>query len=119
MGSVTVSTRDELEAAKNAKASEILVVGKLAEDLKKTKKITKIGKIGLAAVVAAVGLTPFTGGLSGAVGLGGLAAVTGMEVAAIILAASIGIGLLVALSKDYDEIDVGPKHARFRRKAGK
>jgi hypothetical protein len=53
---VTVRTRDELEAAKNAKAQQIVVVGKLADDLKKTRKFAKLGAVGVAAIVAAVGL---------------------------------------------------------------
>ncbi|MFS8448365.1 hypothetical protein EIQ06_02880 [Xanthomonas campestris pv. campestris] len=118
MGSVIVMTRDELEAARNAKAQEIVVMGKLADDLKKTSRFAKLGAVSVAAIAAAVGLAPVTGGLS-TLGLAAVATVTGLEIAAIITATSLGIALIMAIHKDYD-VDFSSKgEARFRRKEGK
>ncbi|MNM37622.1 hypothetical protein D3C81_483610 [compost metagenome] len=118
MESVIVRTRDELEVAKNAKAHEIVAVGKLADDLKKTRKFATLGAVGVAAIAAAVGLAPVTGGLS-TLGLAAVATVTGLEIAAIITAASLGIALILAIHKDYD-VDFSSKgEAKFRRKEGR
>ena len=42
MKSFTVTTKSELESAKENGAEEIIVTGSLARDLKKAKKIVKI-----------------------------------------------------------------------------
>jgi CBS domain containing-hemolysin-like protein len=118
MASVTVRTRDELEAAKNAKAQQIVVVGKLADDLKKTRKFAKLGAVGVAAIVAAVGLAPVTAGLS-TLSLGAVATVTGVEIIGVITAASLGLSLILAIYKGYDvEYEAGGK-VIFKRKEGK
>lgn len=101
MGSVTVRTKEELKAAKDAKAQRILVVGKLASDFGKARKITALSGVALAAVGAAVGLAPVTGGFS-TLGLVALAAGTGVEVAVIIAAATFGIALVLAIHKGYN-----------------
>lgn len=119
MGSMRVSTRAELEAAKNAKLAEILVVGKLADDLKKSKKIATLGVVGIAALGAAVGLAPVTGGLSG-LGSVGVAAMAGVDIAVIITAAAIGIALIVAVFKDYEEVEYSSSGGlRLKRRSSK
>jgi hypothetical protein len=100
----TVSTKSELESAKDSKVDEIIVIGDLANDLKKSKKIAYASAGTIAILTAAIAATPFTGGLS-AIGLIPVAAMTGFEVAAIIVAVSIGITLIIAVFKDYDEIE--------------
>jgi len=101
MGSVTVRTKEELKAAKDAKAQRILVVGQLASDFAKARKITALSGIALAAVTAGVGLAPVTGGLS-TLGLMALAAGAGVETAVIIAAATFGIALILAIHKGYN-----------------
>ena len=103
MHPVTVTTKKELEAAKNAKASEIMVIGKFADDLKKAKKVMTLGKIGLVMLAAAIGLAPLTGGVS--VGVATTAAtLTGLEISAIIIASAVGLSLVIAVFKGYEEI---------------
>lgn len=105
--SITVTKKEELEKAKKEKYDEIIVHGDLADKLKKAKKIAFASKITLCVIASAIGTSiataPITGGLSMAA-LAPLAAVTGLEIAAIIAATSIGLALLVAVFKGYDEI---------------
>jgi len=107
MKTMTVTTKEELKKAQEQKVDEIIVSGDLADKLKKAKKITKLGAVGLAALTAAVGVSvataPVTGGLS-MIAASGAAAVTGLEIAAIITASALGIALIIALFKDYEEI---------------
>jgi hypothetical protein len=102
-----VTTKQELEAAKGRGVLEIIIEGELADKLKKTKKITLIGGGALAlltvAVAAATVTAPATGGLS-YFAAAPIAALTGVDIAAIIVASSIGLALLFAIFKDYEEI---------------
>ena len=100
---VTVRTKAELESAKNAGCEQIIVEGSLADNLKKSKKIALAGSITLGLLTAALAAIPFTGGLSMAAAVP-VAALTGFEIAAIIAAASLGLGLIIALFKGYEEI---------------
>lgn len=45
MVSRTVSTKIDLENAKNDKVEEIIVIGKLADDLNKSKKIAYVALV--------------------------------------------------------------------------
>ena len=116
MTSRIVTTKDQLESAKNSRIDEIIITGKLANDLKKSKKIAYASAGTIAVLIAAIAATPFTGGLS-AVGLIPVAAMTGFEIAAIIIAASIGITLIIAIFKDYEEVDYEDGRLRLRRKS--
>ena len=87
METITVTTKEELKAAQDQKVTEIIVSGELAD------------KVVGAGIVAA----PVTGGLS-MFAASGAAAITGLEVAAIITASALGIALIIALFKDYEEI---------------
>ena len=104
--SITVKTKQELEKAMKNGETEIIVVGELAEKLHKSKKITKLGIPALAVLTAAIAATPFTGGLSTALGATAVATMTGMEVAVILGVVFVGISLVIALFKDYEEIEV-------------
>jgi hypothetical protein len=64
MKEVTVTTKMELESAKNNGYEMIVVRGDLANDLKKSKSIAFAGAATLAILGAALAATPFTGGLS-------------------------------------------------------
>jgi len=106
-----VTTREELKAAQASGADEIVVTGELADKLKRAKKIAMLSGAALAAVTAAITVAtvsaPVTGGLSYAffaAGAAPAAAMTGIEIAAIIAAASLGVALIIALFKDYEEI---------------
>lgn len=106
-----VTTKDELKAAQERGDLEIIATGKLADDLKASKKVTKIGAGAAALLTATLGVAtltaPITGGLS-YFAAAPVAAMSGFEVAAIILAASLGLALLIALFKDYEEISFTP-----------
>lgn len=58
---------------------------------------------------------PFTGGIS-AVGLVPIAAMTGLEIAAIIAAASLGLALIIAIFKEYEEIEYGNGRLVLKKK---
>ncbi|MGL6150606.1 MAG: hypothetical protein ACRC1N_05310 [Aeromonas sobria] len=100
--SIEVRTKDELIRAKDRGEKEIIVIGKLADDLKRSKKLAYIGGGTLVALTAALAATPFTGGMS-MFAVAPIAALTGMEISAIIIAASIGLTLIIAVFKGYDD----------------
>ena len=130
MTSIIVRTREELELAKNRKIDEIIVLGELAEKLKKARKITKLSTAGLAILIGVAGIAvatapvtaPVTAGLfalgAGAVGSSSavIATLTGLDIATIITATSIGITLIIAVSKDYEEIECSNGRIVLKRK---
>jgi NADH:ubiquinone oxidoreductase subunit K len=103
MNVVTVRTKDELATARKSGVEQIVVQGALADKVKRGKKIALAGSITIAALGAALAVTPMTGGLS-MLAAAPVAALTGLEIAAIIAAASIGLALIIAVFKDYEEI---------------
>ena len=113
------STKAQLEQAKKAGEAEIIVKGELADKLKNSKKVALLSGAGLAALTAALGMAtvaaPVTGGLS-FFAAAPVAAITGMEIAAIITAASLGIALIIALYKDYEEISYKQGELKLRKK---
>ncbi|MFX2484990.1 hypothetical protein ACJ8IM_04955 [Serratia sp. CY33525] len=119
MSQVVVRTKEELEQARKAKSDFIVVEGKLADKLQKGKKIARASGVTIAVITAAIAAAPFTGGVSTMVGVAPAAALSGMEVAAIIAAASIGIALIVGVFKDYEEIEVGPGTLKLKRRQQK
>jgi hypothetical protein len=119
MAGVEVRNRNELQAALNGKAKEIVLKGELAEKVLKAKKIGKLNKIGLGLLIGLVGTAaltaPVTGGISLALA-GVAAAVTGVEVAAIIAASLVGIALIVAVFKEYDQVHYKDGELILKRK---
>ena len=121
MKSIDVYTKEELVEAKEKGYEEIIVHGKLVEKLISAKKITKLSKKSLWILGIALGsgaaLTPVTGGLSLAAAAP-VAAITGLEIATIIGVSFLGTGLIMALSKDYEEINfqVGDNKLCLRKK---
>ncbi|WP_273837671.1 hypothetical protein [Providencia rettgeri] len=119
MSEVIVKTKDELERAKNNKAEYILIKGELATKVKRGKTVAKASGITLtlisAALATALATAPVTGGLSFAAAAP-IAAMSGFEIAAIIAAASIGISLLVAVFKDYEEIEASNGTLKLKRR---
>jgi hypothetical protein len=118
---VQVTDKEGLRAAFAQKVEKIEVLGEFADNLAKTKKLATVGVGTLAAVAGVVGVAalaaPETGGISLGVAAPVVAGLTGMEIAAIIFAAAIGIGLIIALFKDYDEIACRPGEIVLKRKS--
>jgi len=114
--SIIVKTIEELKLAKDAKIQKIIVTDDLANQLKKTKPIAFVGAITLGIIATAIAATPLTGGLSLGAGLAGVATLSGVEASIIILAASVGITLIVAVFKDYEEISYKENELILRRK---
>lgn len=115
-----VKTREELKAAQEAGAAEIVVVGELADKLKKAKKVATLSAAGLAALGAVIGVAtvaaPMTGGLSYMAAVP-VAAFTGLEIAAIITASFLGVGLIVAIFSGYEEISFERGSMKLRKKS--
>ena len=116
----TVSTKEDLKKAKDAGVQEIVVVGEFADKLNKSKKIAFISAGALASVVAIVGVAaiaaPETAGFSLAAAAPVAASISGMEIAAIIAASTIGIALIIAVFKDYEEIEAGHQKIILRKR---
>ena len=116
----TVSTKEALALAKRNNEVEIVVVGHLAEKVKSSKKIAALSVISIAVLGGAVGLAtiagPETGGLS-IIAAAPVLGWSGLEVSAVIIAASLGLGLIIALSKDYEEISYEKGQLVLRKKS--
>lgn len=104
MAEVTVRSKDELEKAQNSKAEIIIIEEELANEIKKTKAVTKVSGVVIATMIATFATIPLTGGGSVLV-VSSLAALSGLDIAVIIAAASIGIALIIAVFRDYEEIE--------------
>jgi len=115
MKETIVKTKAELKSAKEAGAERIIVVGALADQLKRGKKVALGGAAVITLITAALAAAPFTGGLS-ALGAVPIAALTGMEIAAIIAASAVGISLIVAIFAGYEEISYSPNHLTLKKK---
>ena len=119
METIIVTTKEELKKAQEEKVENIIVSGDLADKLKKAKQITKLGATGLGILTAALGVgivaAPITGGIS-MFAAAPVAALTGLEIAAIITASALGIALIIALFKDYEEISFEKGKMTLRKK---
>ncbi len=119
MKSQTVTTRDDLRKAQENGVEEIIIKGELANKLNKAKTIKNLGAAGLGILTVALGISvvsaPVTGGLS-LFAAAPIAALTGLEIAAIIAASALGIGLIVAIFKDYEEIEYSNGKMILRKK---
>lgn len=116
----TVRTKEELKTAQQAGALEIIVIGELAGKLKKAKKIALLGSVGLGVLATTLGVAtftaPVTGGLSYFVAAP-VAVLTGVEIAAIIAASAMGIALVLAVFKGYDEVSFEPGKMVLKKKS--
>ena len=119
MESITISSKEELTNAMKSGFDEIIVEGNLAEKLHKTKKVAMLSGVALTAILAlgggAVALTPVSGGLS-MLALAPVAALSGLEIATIITAVAIGVSLIIAVAKDYEEISYDGSQLTLRKK---
>lgn len=120
---VYATDKQSLKKAFDSKADEIIVTGKLAKKLKKVQALKKASPAALAiaggaiaaavpTIIAATATAPATAGTSYLLALPAIAAETtavattlsvstSVAVSIIILAASIGVSLLISLFKDY------------------
>lgn len=117
--SVTVETKSELENAKDQKVPEIIVTGELANKLKKSKNIALLSGAALATLTAALAAAAFTAPVTGGLSFlaaAPVAALTGAEIAAIIAVSAIGISLVLAIYKEYDEISYEDGKLKLKRK---
>lgn len=110
-----VTTKDELEKARKRGDSEIIIEGKLAEKVRNGKKITTIGKITFGILAAAIATMPVTGGLSAAA-VAPIAAMTGLEITMILAVTFVGVGLLMAIWKEYEEVEFSYNPLRLKLK---
>jgi len=133
----TVRTKDELKAAKEMGAAEIIVVGELAQKIKKAEKITLLGKASIAAITVVLGAAmiavPFTSGSSllvaaptaavtasfFAVAPAAAAVLTGADITAIIAVSAVGLALVLAVLKDYEEISYESGRLVLKKKRNK
>lgn len=107
MSSLTVTTKEELKKAKESNVNEIIIVGELAENLKKAKTITTLGAGVITVLTVALAITPASGGLSLAA-VAPIAFTTGLSASVIIAIIAVGgVTLTIALFKDYDEAEAG------------
>ena len=125
MRTIEVNTKEELKQAMNDKYDEIIVNGELAKKLNKAKKINKLSKVTLgiliAALTAGIATAPITGGASlGAsfITAAPIAALTGTDIAVIIAVSFIGVTLVIAVFKDYDDVEfsTNPLKLKLKRK---
>ena len=123
MSVVVVKTKKELENAYEKGYDEIIVKGKLAKQLHRSKKIVGLSATSIAAIAGlstiSVVTAPVTGGISLVVAATPVAVVTGVEVVFILADVIIGIALIIAIFKDYEEIDVDMKNhtLKLRKKS--
>lgn len=124
MKTVVVSTKEELSRAKDDGAKNIEVVGELADKLKRAKRIATLGPVALAAISGAAGLATITAVPTAGVSYGFLAAslapvaaFTGVEVMGIIFAVTLGLGLILAIFRGYEEIEYSKGRLVLRKRA--
>jgi len=95
-------------------------VGKLADKLKMIKKVARFSAASLATLVGITGVAtlsaPETGGLSIIASAPVIAGWSGLEVSAVIIAASLGLSLVIAISKNYEEISYEKGQLVLRKK---
>ena len=105
MGNV-VYTKERLEEEKENKPQSITIKGDLANNLHKIKKMGQLSKASSAAIVAILGGAVISAPVSEGISYGSaipVAVVSGLEIAMIIWASTIGIGFLLDLFDHYTE----------------
>lgn len=111
MREIVVRTKQELKEAVKNKVEFIIIEGELARKVYKTKVFKKnIHKTSKWANEEKINTA----------GVASMAALTGIEIAIIIVAVSVGIGLIISLWKGYEivdfEVDSQPPMAKFKVK---
>lgn len=103
MVSIIVHNKLELEDAIKHGADKIIIRGDFAEKFNIAFKIKSASKWSIGLLSASLAGIPFTGGVS-AIAATPIAALTGIEVVAIIAVASIGITLILLVCRDYKRV---------------
>lgn len=106
-----VRSKEELKYAIKNNTDIIIVEGSLAKKVHRTqifnKNITKVSKWQNATNISTAQAI-------------GIASLTGIEIAVIIIAISVGLGIIISLWKDYQEIEVElktePPRIKFKTK---
>ena len=101
---IVVRTKEDLKLAIDRGYEEIIVEGNLVSELKKTKCVATASAPAIAALTAAFGLLPVSGGLS-TIAIAPFVALTGLDISVIILALSIGLAVIMAVYKDYEDCE--------------
>jgi hypothetical protein len=115
MHSRTVSSKSELREARESGVDEIIVTGRLADQLHTANKVTKVSAMTLVVLTTALLALPFSGGATVAA-VAPIATLTGMDIAVIISASAIGLALVLAVYRGYDEIEYENGRLTLRRK---
>ena len=117
MSQVTVRTKSELESARVQGVEKIIVEGSLANKLKNSKRIAYVGGGTIAVLTAAIAAAPFTGGVSFLAAAAPIAALTGLEISVIIAVSAVGVTLVIAVFKGYEEIEYSDGRLILRKKS--
>jgi hypothetical protein len=96
----TIRENDELKEAIEEKVDRIIVKGELAEHLNIAMKIKIVSKWTITLLTASLAVTPLTAAFNLAL-FAPIAALTGLEATFIIAVATIGIGLVLLICRDY------------------
>lgn len=109
MAARIVFTKKELKEAIKDNVEFITVSGDLAKKIHRTKLFGKCGN-----------KTSKWEGKDSVCDAAAMAAFTGIEIAIIIIAISVGLGLIISLWKNYEEVDVeletNPPKVKFKAK---
>lgn len=116
MKTIKVTTKHELEKAKDAGYEEIQIIGELADQMHRSKKIAYASTGVLAVLGVALAAAPFTGGGSVVAAVAPVATITGLDIAAIIVASAVGLTLLLAVFKDYEEVSYNEGNFVLKKK---
>lgn len=111
--SVTVRTKEELEAAVEWGADKIVVKGDLAKQIRNGRGIRKVNRATLAVLDGRIAALPFTGGASMTVAAP-IAALTGTEIVLVVAIITVGVVLLSAIWKDYDKVKFSTDGRRLK-----
>lgn len=113
MTQIIVTTKEQLKNAVLAGEEDILLQGEVLKYYKAASKLRKIGKFSIGIAIAGAMVAPFTVGLSGLATIGTMGVIAGAAasvslstIALVTFIAFIGVGLLFAIFRDYDEIEI-------------
>ncbi|MFW2082861.1 hypothetical protein ACNPQK_18040 [Acinetobacter guillouiae] len=126
MTQVIVTTKEQLKKAVQNKEEDILLQGEVLKYYKAASKLKTVGKVSLGIAVAGAVAAPFTAGLSGVATVGALGAVAAAATSVSISSAAliafivfIGVGLLFAIFKEYEEIEIDGMGIKLKLKKKK
>ncbi|WP_195245684.1 hypothetical protein [Clostridium celatum] len=108
MNEITVTTKEELEIVIKNNVTNIIIEGDLAENVHKSKAIKELGSVAIgvltASLVVATVTAPTTGELA-YLAAAPIAISTGVTISTIMALSIFGITIIIALLKDYGEVE--------------